>query len=103
MTNPLRNVAAEPRHERSAQEVCDAANARRLSDPKGRRDVHWYAHGDEWKIGWHPNYVAPPRPAHIIERDRRGFTADDWNELNIYLASRGSPVRYRSDGSREAA
>ena len=99
MTNPLRQ-AAVPR--RTQQEICDDENSRRLADPEGRRDVHWYVHDGQAKIGWARQLgtgVTPP-PAHIMERDRSTFTAHDWRQLNLYLESAGSSVRYRDDGTR---
>lgn len=48
--------------------------------------------------------AALPGPkTHIMDRDRRHFTAEDWDELNQHLELVGSPVRYRSDGTRYEA
>jgi hypothetical protein len=54
-------------------------------------------------VGPKPENALPPPPKHIMERDRRGFTANDWAELNAYLESMGSPVRYAADGRKIAA
>jgi hypothetical protein len=45
----------------------------------------------------------PPPIKHVMERDRSKFTAEDWRELNRYLAAQGSKVRYSDDGERMAA
>lgn len=42
----------------------------------------------------------PRPPKHIMDRDRSTFTPDDWAELSGYLASQGSTVRYREDGTK---
>jgi hypothetical protein len=44
-----------------------------------------------------------PAKRHIMDRDRDTFTASDWAELNEYLESQGSVVRYSSDGTKLAA
>jgi hypothetical protein len=44
-----------------------------------------------------------PAKRHIMDRDRDTFTASDWAELNEYLESQGSVVRYASDGTKLAA
>lgn len=44
-----------------------------------------------------------PVRKHVMDRDRRHFTAADWAELNEWLASQGSPVRYSSSGEKVAA
>ena len=47
-----------------------------------------------------PKNALPPPPKHIMDRDRRNFTANDWAELSAHLEKVGSPVRYRADGTR---
>lgn len=47
-----------------------------------------------------PKDALPPPPKHIMDRDRREFTANDWAELNDHLEKMGSPVRYSSDGKK---
>lgn len=49
-----------------------------------------------------PPVNALPPPKHIMDRDRRDFTANDWAELNEHLEKMGSPVRYSSDGTKLA-
>jgi len=49
-----------------------------------------------------PKNALPPPPKHIMDRDRREFTANDWAELNAHLEKMGSPVRYSSDGKKIA-
>lgn len=50
-----------------------------------------------------PKLEGPPPKRHIMDRDRSEFTATDWAELNEWLESQGSVVRYSSDGRRLAA
>lgn len=50
-----------------------------------------------------PKDALPPPKPHIMDRDRRTFTAEDWAELNDHLERMGSPVRYAADGSKIAA
>lgn len=46
-----RNRLAEPvQSKRSQQEICDAANARMLADPEGRRDIRWIIVGGQMKL-----------------------------------------------------
>lgn len=47
-----------------------------------------------------PENALPPPRKHVMDRDRREFTAADWAELNEHLARVGSVVRYRADGTR---
>lgn len=47
-----------------------------------------------------PKDALPPPPKHIMDRDRKNFTAEDWAELSAHLEKMGSPVRYRADGSK---
>jgi hypothetical protein len=47
-----------------------------------------------------PKDALPPPPRHIMDRDRSTFKDADWAELSEHLEKVGSPVRYRSDGSR---
>ena len=98
-----RNRLAEaPMARRGPEEICNDENSRRLADPEGRRDVHWYVHEGRVCIGWVRQLGTgnPQQPGHIMERDRSGFTAHDWRQLNLYLESAGSSVRYRDDGTR---
>ena len=57
---------------------------------------------DEIKIGW--NYAPGLGPKvvsrDVMERDRSTFRAKDWDDLNIYLESRRSRVRYHANGTR---
>jgi len=49
-------------------------------------------------------HCLPAPKRHIAERsDRYNFTASDWAELNEWLASQGSAVRYSPDGKKLAA
>ena len=45
------------------------------------------------------NALPPPKP-HVMDRDRRYFTPDDWAELSQHLESQGSSVRYSPDGTK---
>jgi hypothetical protein len=45
----------------------------------------------------------PPFKPHIADRDRSKFKPEDWAELNQWLESQGSNVRYGSDGKKLAA
>jgi hypothetical protein len=47
-----------------------------------------------------PALPGPPIKRHIADRDRRNFTADDWAELNAWLESQGSTVRYGPEGKK---
>jgi hypothetical protein len=40
-----------------------------------------------------PKDALPPPPKHIMDRDRKNFTAEDWAELSAHLEKMGSPVR----------
>lgn len=46
------------------------------------------------------SYCLPRAQKHIADRDRRTFGPSDWAELNDYLETQGSIVRYRDDGTR---
>lgn len=48
----------------------------------------------------HEAETIPPPKKHVADRDRRNFGPDDWAELNEYLASMGSVVRYGADGTK---
>jgi hypothetical protein len=45
----------------------------------------------------------PPVKRHIADRERHNFKPEDWAELNEWLESQGSKVRYGSDGKKLAA
>lgn len=60
-----------------------------------------WQHRKRFEREWSQDQIEGPRPKpHIADRDRRTFTASDWAELNEYLESMGSPVRYRADGTK---
>lgn len=44
----------------------------------------------------------PPAKRHVADRDRSNFEPSDWAELNEWLESQGSVVRYSSDGKKLA-
>jgi hypothetical protein len=45
----------------------------------------------------------PSYKTHIADRNRRDFKAKDWAELNQYLESMGSKVRYTPEGKKVSA
>lgn len=98
--NPFKSVG--PREHHSQQEICDFENSRMLADPKGRRDVHWYVHNGEIKIGWNYEPGNGPKPPSPDVMDRKGqpMSWADTEKLNARLAHLGAWARYRPDGSR---
>lgn len=50
-----------------------------------------------------PRLEGPPPKRHVMDRDRSNFGPDDWAELNQWLESQGSRVRYDADGNKREA
>lgn len=107
MTDRLNNGGEKPPR-RTAQEWCDLGNQRLRGEipyADGRYEVrehlHWYIENGQPKLGAKLNYRSPPdKRKHVAERDRSNFCTSDWAELNQYLESMGSQVRYGPDGEK---
>lgn len=112
MTTNRLAKSAEQTPKRTAQEWCDIGNDRlagRIPYSDGRFEVrehlHWYVENGQPKLGAKLNYRPrnSDRHKHVMDRDRSNFGIEDWAELNEYLESQGSKVRYSPEGKKLAA